>query len=68
MFAIDDPQNQFLADMFGVVMGTSHQEPMMRSSPLEFNKFGFGDFNWSDNKKNLTVRDMASVQAYPDIP
>ncbi|KAJ2928398.1 hypothetical protein H1R20_g8706, partial [Candolleomyces eurysporus] len=35
-FAVDDPLNQPLADFYGVVMGTSHQEPMMRSTPNEF--------------------------------
>ena len=36
MFNVDDPLNQPLADYYGVVMGTSHQEPMMRSSPSTF--------------------------------
>lgn len=30
-FAADDPQNMVLADAMGVVMGTSHHEPMMRA-------------------------------------
>ncbi|MGA9291730.1 MAG: glycosyl hydrolase 115 family protein, partial [Ignavibacteriaceae bacterium] len=30
-FNEDDPQNPKLADMYGIVMGTSHQEPMMRA-------------------------------------
>ncbi|MGD0788379.1 MAG: glycosyl hydrolase 115 family protein [Terracidiphilus sp.] len=30
-FAVDDPQNMVLADAMGVVMGTSHHEPMMRA-------------------------------------
>ncbi len=30
-FAADDPQNVVLADEMGVVMGTSHHEPMMRA-------------------------------------
>jgi hypothetical protein len=30
-FAVDDPQNMGLADEMGVVMGTSHHEPMMRA-------------------------------------
>jgi hypothetical protein len=30
-FAIDDPENPRLADEYGVVMGSSHQEPMMRA-------------------------------------
>jgi hypothetical protein len=30
-FAEDDPANARLADEYGIVMGTSHQEPMMRA-------------------------------------
>ncbi len=30
-FAEDDPDNARLADEYGIVMGTSHQEPMMRA-------------------------------------
>ena len=30
-FNEDDPENPRLADLYGVVMGTSHQEPMMRA-------------------------------------
>ena len=30
-FAEDDPANPSLADEYGIVMGTSHQEPMMRA-------------------------------------
>ncbi|HEY4009252.1 MAG TPA: glycosyl hydrolase 115 family protein [Acidobacteriaceae bacterium] len=30
-FAADDPQNPKLADEYGIVMGTSHEEPMMRA-------------------------------------
>jgi len=30
-FNEDDPANAAIADMYGIVMGTSHQEPMMRA-------------------------------------
>jgi hypothetical protein len=30
-FAVDDPQNLILADAMGIVMGTSHHEPMTRA-------------------------------------
>jgi len=30
-FAADDPENAKLADEYGIVMGTSHEEPMMRA-------------------------------------
>ncbi|KAH7105110.1 hypothetical protein BKA62DRAFT_767364 [Auriculariales sp. MPI-PUGE-AT-0066] len=55
-FGVDDPLNQFTADYYGVVMGTSHQEPMMRSSPNEWNANGtLGQWNWWNNKENVTT-------------
>ena len=30
-FSMDDPQNAPLADMYGIVIGTSHQDPLLRS-------------------------------------
>ncbi|KAG7087753.1 hypothetical protein E1B28_013694 [Marasmius oreades] len=52
-FAVDDTQNQPLADYYGVAMGTSHQEPIMRSTPNEFNKFSTGPWNYHTNKDNI---------------
>ncbi|PPQ73060.1 hypothetical protein CVT26_014652 [Gymnopilus dilepis] len=52
-FGTDDPQNQFLADWYGVVMGTSHQEPMMRSTPVEFSEFGSGPWDYTTNSANI---------------
>ncbi|KAI0077007.1 hypothetical protein K474DRAFT_1707684 [Panus rudis PR-1116 ss-1] len=52
-FNIDDPQNQPLADWWGIVMGTSHQEPMMRGTPIEWNLFGSGDWNYTTNSQNI---------------
>ncbi|TCD68567.1 hypothetical protein EIP91_010492 [Steccherinum ochraceum] len=52
-FGIDDSQNQFLADWWGVVMGTSHEEPMMRSTPVEWGLFGEGPWNYSINAQNV---------------
>jgi hypothetical protein len=49
MFAVDDHINQPLADWYGVVMGTSHQEPMARSTPNEWNVFGNGTWSYSTN-------------------
>ncbi|EJD45481.1 hypothetical protein AURDEDRAFT_87784 [Auricularia subglabra TFB-10046 SS5] len=53
-FALDDPANQGLADYFGIVMGTSHQEPMMRSSPVEWNRLGYGTWSFESNPENVT--------------
>ncbi|KAF8894306.1 hypothetical protein CPB85DRAFT_1330172 [Mucidula mucida] len=54
-FAVDDPDNQRLADAYGIAMGTSHQEPMARASPPEWTLFGFGPWNYSSNAVNLTA-------------
>ncbi|KAJ6625989.1 hypothetical protein B0H10DRAFT_2430075 [Mycena sp. CBHHK59/15] len=52
-FGVDDSQNQFLADMYGIVMGTSHEEPMMRSIPVEWNLFGIGPWDYVVNAQNV---------------
>ncbi|KAF8577643.1 glycoside hydrolase family 115 protein [Ramaria rubella] len=54
-FGVDDSQNQFLADLYGIVMGTSHEEPMMRSIPVEWSDFGSGPWNFSTNAANITA-------------
>ncbi|MCW3786710.1 glycosyl hydrolase 115 family protein [Plebeiibacterium sediminum] len=51
-FADDDPKNAILADEYGVVIGYSHHEPMMRSHK-EWSKYGEGDWNYVTNKKKL---------------
>lgn len=52
-FCVDDGLNQATADYYGVVMGTSHQEPMMRSTPNEWNLFGNGTWDYSTNADNI---------------
>ncbi len=51
-FADDDPQNMILADQFGIVMSTSHHEPMMRADK-EWNRYGEGPWEYSTNPENL---------------
>jgi len=51
-FADDDPQNMILADEYGIVMGTSHHEPMMRADK-EWNRYGKGPWEYSTNRENL---------------
>ena len=48
-FAVDDHLNQVLADWYGIVMGTSHEEPMMRSIPVEWTLFGVGPWDYATN-------------------
>ncbi|KAI0673152.1 hypothetical protein C8Q78DRAFT_703002 [Trametes maxima] len=52
-FGIDDSQNQPLADWYGIVMGTSHEEPLMRSTPVEWDLFGNGPWDYGTNAQNI---------------
>ena len=53
-FNEDDPQNPVLADSYGIVMGTSHHEPMMRAHK-EYTKRRkeVGAWDYATNKENL---------------
>ncbi len=51
-FSDDDPQNMILADEYGIVMSTSHHEPMMRADK-EWNRYGKGTWEYSKNPDNL---------------
>ena len=51
-FNDDDPGNPRLADEYGVVMGTSHHEPMMRAHH-EWERFGGGVWNYETNGEKL---------------
>ena len=51
-FNADDPLNPKLADEYGIVMGTSHQEPMMRAWK-EWDKSGGGAWNYASNAQTL---------------
>jgi hypothetical protein len=53
IFALDDPRNSPTADEYGIVMGTSHTEPMMRWT-MEQQIFLDGAWNWDTNKANVT--------------
>lgn len=44
--------NQVMADAFGVVYSTSHQEPMARNTP-EWTNYGTGEWNYTTNKAEL---------------
>jgi len=52
IFNVDDPENARLADEYGIVMSTSHHEPMMRSHQ-EWYKEGEGPWNYETNKEKL---------------
>lgn len=47
-FNDDDPENPRLADEYGIVMGTSHHEPLMRAH-AEWGKYGRGPWDYAKN-------------------
>jgi hypothetical protein len=48
-FNEDDPENPRLADEYGIVMGTSHQEPMLRAQKEWDRGVGRENGNWNYN-------------------
>ena len=52
VFNDDDPENPQLADEYGIVMSTSHHEPMMRAHD-EWYRYGSGKWDYTTNKENL---------------
>jgi hypothetical protein len=51
-FAADDPENARLADEYGIVIGTSHEEPMMRAEK-EWTAGHHGAWDYSTNQKEI---------------
>ena len=51
-FNEDDPLNPKLADEYGIVMGTSHHEPMLRAQQ-EWKRHGKGPWNYATNSDVL---------------
>ncbi len=51
-FYDDDPMNPRLADEYGIVISTSHHEPMMRAH-VEWSRYGEGDWNYDTNPEKL---------------
>jgi hypothetical protein len=51
-FNEDDPLNPELADEYGIVMGTSHHEPMLRAQQ-EWKRHGVGPWDYSQNAATL---------------
>ncbi len=51
-FNEDDPLNPKLADEYGIVMSTSHHEPMMRAQQ-EWKRHGTGPWDYTQNEQEL---------------
>ncbi len=56
-FNVDDPQNPVLADEYGVVMGTSHHEPLTRSEQ-EWYDNGHTEGEWNYGTNGATLREF----------
>ncbi len=52
-FFDDDPENGKLADQLGIVMSTSHHEPMGRAQ-AEWHRYGSGAWNYKKNAEVLS--------------
>ena len=64
-FYDDDKLNGPTADMYGVVMGTSHHEPMMRAQQ-EWGRHGKGAWDYNKNAAELSKFWTASARATRD--
>jgi hypothetical protein len=53
MFMADDVLNPVVADMYGIVIGTSHTEPLARATK-EQSLFLDGIWSWASNQANVT--------------
>lgn len=51
-FYDDDTLNPVVADQYGIVIGTSHHEPMLRAHD-EWRRYGTGKWNYDSNEKKL---------------
>jgi hypothetical protein len=65
-FNDDDPENPRLADEYGIVMGTSHHEPLMRAH-AEWGKYGKGAWNYGTNDTVLREFWRGSVERTKDF-
>ncbi len=65
-FNEDDPENAKLADEYGIVMGTSHHEPMLRAQQ-EWKRHGKGPWNYATNAEVLRAFWDAGVTRNKDF-
>lgn len=64
-FYDDDPLNASTADMYGVVIGTTHHEPMGRAH-VEWDRYGEGDWNYQTNEEFLREFWKKGIQRLSD--
>ncbi len=49
------PENKMLADSFGIVMGSTHPEPLLFNNASEWDKKKMGDWNYMTNRQNIVA-------------
>lgn len=47
------PGNKEMADKYGIIISTTHCEPLMRNSATEWDIAGKGEYNYTINKENI---------------
>lgn len=47
------PENRVVADNYGIIVGSSHAEPMLRDNVDEWNVRTMGDFNYVTNRQQV---------------
>lgn len=47
------PENKMVADSFGIIMGSSHCEPLLYNNAAEWNKKTMGEWNYITNKNGI---------------
>ena len=68
-FFDDDTLNFKLADEYGVVIGTSHHEPMMRAQE-EWHRYGSGPWNYDKNQnilRDFWTKGIERMNSYESI-
>ncbi|OOQ89700.1 hypothetical protein PEBR_06987 [Penicillium brasilianum] len=53
VFFLDGPENQRLADEYGICVSTSHHEPMQRASTEWFQNHADGTWNWLTHRDEI---------------
>ncbi len=61
----DDSLSAPLANEYGVVLGTSHHEPMMRSH-IEWDRYGKGPWNYEENEEVLRTFWLQGIERMGD--
>jgi len=68
-FNDDDTLNPILADEYGIVMGTSHHEPMLRAQQ-EWKRYGKGKWDYDSNKvvlKNFWKKGIQNMASHESL-